>query len=109
MPVGVQGSAPPSSARTRAGVSRFEFGLQAHQRGHQVGGGECRGAEISTDGGDLADRGIGGIAGGLGKRPAFRQGRKRSRQFGVRDAGPNSYLAIEDFHFPQFIDFEMAT
>ena len=83
----------------------IEFGLQTYQRRHEIGGRELPGAEISSDGGDLTDRGIGRTAGGLRKRPAFRQGCKRGRQLGVRDARSNSYLVIENFHIPQFIDF----
>jgi hypothetical protein len=74
-------------------------------RSDEIGGRELPGAEISSDGGDLTDRGIGRTAGGLRKRPAFRQGCKRGRQLGVRDARSNSYLVIENFHIPQFIDF----
>ena len=83
----------------------IEFGLKAYQRGHEIGGRELRGAQISSDGGDLTNSGIGRTAGGLRKRPAFRQGCKGGRQFGVGDARSNSDLVIENFDVPQFIDF----
>jgi hypothetical protein len=82
----------------------IEFSLKTHQRGHEIGGCELRGAKVSSDGGDLTDSGIGGTVGSLSDRLAFRKECKRRRQFCVRDARTNSYLMIENFNISQFVD-----
>jgi hypothetical protein len=83
---------------------QIELGVQANQGRRQIRSGERRGAEVSSDRGDLTDSRIRGVAGGLREHLELGQRGKSDRQFGVRHTRSNAYFVIENIHAPQFPD-----